>query len=369
MGLPSILLVDDKEEVLVGLREALSTLLPATEVDVRCWQPGSGNDEEPDETFAGKVDDDTVLVATDYDLTGNGMKGLFGLTIVGWCQSRSIPVGDFSRGHTDELPEEPNLFELRVPPTDAEGAEFIASAFRGFQSIRLALKADPEPLASRGGSLAGVLARLLGRPQLDDQFALYMIRLGMANSALVQRLRDSGADSKAPTDVEKIRVLTYVLGHVLLNSVLKFPGPLLSSEALCAYVGAGKPESNVLDEVFSDCRYSGPFSESASYYWREDVDVIIDAAGSALAEQDFDGFGDFNRAALELLLDRELTRHVCERAQCGGRKGGFLCPFTHRPVCERADCSVSSSSWIPQGADLSRVERDYYEEWAPLLGL
>jgi hypothetical protein len=369
MGLPSILLVDDKEEVLAGLQGELAKLLPADGVEIRTWLPGSEDEDEPDAAFDAKVDHDTVLVATDYDLTGNGMTGLFGLTIVGWCQSRSIPVGDFSRGHTNELPDEPNLFELRVPPTDSEGAQFIASAFKGFQSIRHALKADPQLLPARGGSLSSALARLLGRPKLDDQFALYMTRLGTANSALLQRLRDFGSASKPPSEDEKVRVLTYVLGHVLLNSILKFPGPLLSSEALCAYVGTANAESNVLDRAFSDCRYSGPFSESASYYWRDDVDVIIYEAGASLSEEDFDGFGDFNRAAMELFVDRELTRHVCQRAQCSGRKGGFLCPFTHRPVCERADCSVLSSSWIPQGADLSRVERDYYDEWAPLLGL
>jgi hypothetical protein len=135
------------------------------------------------------------------------------------------------------------------------------------------------------------------------------------------------------------------------------------------FAKAGSFKKYVGYEIDPDCRYSGPFSESAPYYWREDVDVIIYEAGASLTEEDFDGFGDFNRAAMELLLEREFTRHVCQRAQCGGRKGGFLCPFTHRPVCERADCSVLSSSWIPQGADLSRVEREYYDEWAPLLGL
>ncbi|MGY4179199.1 hypothetical protein ACVIHH_004490 [Bradyrhizobium sp. USDA 4518] len=369
MGLPSILLVDDKQDVLAGLKAELTKLLPAEAVEIRTWVPDSEDEDEPDAAFDARVDDDTVLVATDYDLTGNGITGLFGLTIVGWCQSRSIPVGDFSRGHTNELPDEPNLFELRVPPNDVEGAQFIASAFRGFESIRHALKNDPQIMPARGGSLSGALARLLGRPNLDDQFALYMSKLGAANAALLQQLRDFGSAAKPPTEEQKVRVVTYVLGHVLLNSILKFPGPLLSSEALCAYAATANAESNVLDGVFSDCRYEGPFSESARFYWREDADVVLYEAGKSLSEADFDGFGDFNRAALEILLERALTRHVCQRDGCRGEKGGFLCPFTHRPVCERSDCSVLSSGWIPQGADLSRVERTYYDEWAPLLGL
>lgn len=168
MGIPSILLIDDKVEVLTGLKAELSKLLPADVVEIRAWLPDSDDADDPDVAFGAKVDEDTVLVATDYDLTGNGMTGLFGLTIVGWCQARCIPVGDFSRGHNDQLPDEPNLFELRVPPTDIEGAQFIASAFRGFQAIRNALKADPELMPVRGGSLSAALARLLVKPKLDD---------------------------------------------------------------------------------------------------------------------------------------------------------------------------------------------------------
>jgi len=369
MELPSILLIDDKKDVLAGLKRELSKLLSSNEVEIRCWQPTPDEDKEPNELFEEKVDDSTVLVATDYDLTGAGLKGLFGLTIVGWCQQRSIPVGDFSRGHTKDLPEEPNLFELRIPPSDVEGAKFIASSFEGFQAIRKGLIADPGLAEARGASLAGVLARLLGRPKLDDQFALYLTRLGTSNSGLVQRLREFGANSTAPSDDEKLRVLTYVLGHVLVNSILRFPGPLLSLEALCAYVGAAVEESKELDHTFSECRYTGPFSGNAKYYWRDDIDLIIEIAGSSLADQNFQGLGDFNRAAVEVHIGRKLATHSCDREGCDGRKGGYLCPFTHRPVCERADCSVSSSSWIPPGADLSRVERVYYEEWAPLLGL
>lgn len=55
---------------------------------------------------------------------------------------------------------------------------------------------------------------------------------------------------------------------------------------------------------------------------------------------------------------RPLANHVCPRDGCGGRRGGFLCPFTFRTVCTRIDCSIAASGWIPQGAQLSRVERE-----------
>lgn len=368
MAGPSILLIDDKAAVLDGLESQLEGQLP-NNVEVRRWMPGT-SEEEPEVTLDALVDGETILVATDYDLTGNGLKGLFGLTIVGWCQNRSIPVGDFSRGHTRDLPDEPNLFELRVPPNDIDGARYIASAVQGFMAIRAAFAENPH-LTEPGQNLATILASILGRPHLDNQFALYMTRLGSSNASLLQRLRDSaepagGATANAD---DKVQVLTYVLGHVLLNAVLKFPGPILSERALCAYTATTEGELQAIAPHFATAAYDGPFAQGACRYWREDVDEIIFGLAGAIANNEFESFGDFNRAAVEIALGRELAPHACDREGCGGRKGGFLCPFTNRPVCERGDCSVPSSSWIPQGAQLSRVERDYYDEWAPLLGL
>ena len=176
----SILLVDDNENVLRGLEEKLSNELDDAAVDVRLWVPRL-EDGELDVAFANRVDAGTVLVVTDYDLT-TIVKGLFGLSIVAWSQNRSIPVGDFSRGKRDTLPKEPNLFELRVPPSDVEGATFIANAFRGFQAIKGAIQGAPEILREKR-SLASVLAALVRRPHLEISFALYMSRLGASNSA------------------------------------------------------------------------------------------------------------------------------------------------------------------------------------------
>jgi hypothetical protein len=360
---PSILLVDDKEDVLRSLHRQLASKLGDVDVDLKEWVPRL-EDGELDDAFAVRVDAETALVVTDYDLT-TSVKGLFGLSIVAWSQNRSIPVGDFSRGKRDSLPKEPNLFELRVPPNDEEGAEFISSVFRGFQAFKSTLEAAPQLVAEKR-SLAAVLAAILGRPHLESSFALYMSRLGAANSALLQKLREFAGEA-APEDAEKKRLLVYVLGHVLFNAILKYPGPILSEKAIAAYIATGVKELEALDGVFAKARYSGPFSGGRRFYWREDVDSVLDELGANVADGDFASFADYNRHVVGAALSRELTVHQCVR--CEGKKGGFWCPFTQRAVCERADCSVPASSWIPQGAQLCRVERDFYDEWAPLLGL
>ena len=169
-----------------------------------------------------------------------------------------------------------------------------------------------------------------------------------------------------PGDQEKTRLLAYVLGHVLLNAVLKYPGPILSGEVLCAYLATAPNEIDPLTDLFKEARYEGPFRNDASLFWRDDVDSILDRLAVDIAEDHFESFGDFNRGVAETALNRKLVPHSCRR--CKGVKGGFWCPFTTRPVCERADCSIPASSWIPSGAQLCRVERDFYDEWAPILG-
>ncbi len=357
---PSILLIDDTELLLNELATKVVDHL-GSDVEVRKWLP-TGSEGPPDKVFEAKIDEHTYLVITDYDLTSRGKTGLFGATIVGWCQTRAIPVGDFSR-QPASLPKEPNLFELRVPTDTDDAARFVASTFRGFKDIRDAAEAKPRLLTS-SRSLAEVLASLLGRPNLENQFALYLARLGSGNSSLINRVISG---DQPPDQQGKVLLISYVLGHVLLNAILKFPGPILSEHALCAYVATTEEAFPDFSQLFSSAVYRGPFDGTAAYFWREDVDQILDKLTEPLNGQEFETIGELNRRAVELRLTHDLPRHSCNR--CAGKNGGFLCPFTNRPVCQRPDCSVTSSSWIPQGAELCRVEKEFYEEWAPLLGL
>jgi hypothetical protein len=360
----SLVVIDDDEALLAELVQRLRQNLASETVDIRTWAPVDG--EQPLKIFEGLVDDETVLVVTDYDLTRKGVTGFFGVTIVSWCQARSIPVGDFSRGNATSLPREPNLFELRVPTDVDDAAAYVASIYRGFKQLRDLLTQDAATLMSMR-SPAGVLAALLDHPHLEGQFSLYMSRLGAANSSLLDRIRLVLSEDQTVRHAEKVQLLAYVIGHVLANAVLRYPGPILSEKALCAYLATTDDEAGTIGALFSESRYAGPFSTDAAFYWRTSVDETLDRAAADLHGAIFPTSGAFNRAALETVLNRPLASHSCTR--CEGTNGGYLCPFTDRPVCERADCSVGANSWVPAGADLCRIERDFYEEWAPLLGL
>lgn len=360
----SLLLIDDDEQLLRQLAQAVEQVLPAAEASVETWVPQDA-DMDASEAFAEKVSKDVVLVITDWDLTKRGQMGLFGPSIVEWSQARLIPVGDFSRGNAGVLEAEPNLFEFRVPTsTMAAAANFIAAVYRGFVSISSSLAAHPNYLESRSPST--VLANVLGEQTAATQFSPYGLRLGTMSSPLMGKIT-STADDATPPPEEKRAILVYVLGHLLLNAILKFPGPIMSGPAIAAHVGVADSELAALSDLFDAAKYSGPFSELGPYFWHFKVGARLVELVEALPEEpNVETQGELNRVAIEHHLKRKMARHGCPR--CKGNNGGFYCPLTKRAVCIRPDCSVGSNSWIPQGATLCRIEREFYDEWSPILG-
>jgi len=357
-----LLLIDDTEHYAFQLKNELEQLLEPSEVEIDVWVPkGSDN---PRDTFNGLINPSTILVITDYDLTSQGQTGLFGASIVDWCQSLAIPVGDFSRGQASNLPSEPNLFELRVPTSGGKSALFIASVFKGFLSLRKQLEGRPDLLSKRRP--AGVLSAVLGVPELESQFALYGSRLTSSNGALLDKILKFTPIEVEPSTEEKQTLVAYIIGHLLLNSILKFPGPILSIEGLGAYLATS--EHDEISILFDAARYSGPFNELGPFFWLSKVDTLLDLWGEGLqAEFEYESSGELNRSIIENQIKRPLSRNACSR--CHGKNGGFLCPFTKRAICQLPTCSVSSSSWIPAGARICRIERDFYDELAPILGM
>lgn len=364
----SILLIDDKPELLSPLRQRIIDLSISNEIDVITWTPqssdivqGEGGVNALRAKFQSMINGETVLVVTDHDLTSKGLTGLFGSSIVQWAQAEFIPVGDFSLGNPGAISKEPNHFEIRVPVTDGETANYILAVFRGFRDIRRLLMEMQDKDSKR--SPAAVIASILRRPKLESKLALYNLRPSAANAELFDGIH------KGNTNNVRDKLLAYVVGHFLLNSVLKYPGILLKDEAFAAYLAIDCGQVNEVAHIFSRALYAGPFKDLGRFYWASDVDEIIDSLSSkhGLDEVEYENFGAQNRAVVEAELGRALVRHSC--ARCNGEFGGFWCPMTRKTVCDHSNCSVSSNSWIPPGAKVCRIEIEFYEEWAPLLGL
>jgi hypothetical protein len=356
----SILLIDDEKRSLSDLVDAIRVQLPDTEARIEQWVPSKVDSDSPWSHLEGIVSDDVVLVVTDHDLS-KGQTGLLGGSIVRWCQKRAYPAALFTRGSFKDLPEVPDLFELKIPIDAASGAT-IASLFRGFRDIRTAIGPLLDDPTLR--SPAAILAKILEQPSLENDFAQYTIRLGAAGGALmdlVGKTAPTNAVPPIPPREERQRVLAYVVGHLLVNAVIRYPGPLLPVSCLCGYLGTTTKEADTLAELFETAVYKGPFAGTDRIFWRHQVEEII--------ESNLSGSGDeftFRGLAVASLIGRPLASHECNR--CDGTNGGFYCPFTKRAVCERDDCSVGSNSWLPPGATICRIEREFFDEWAPLLG-
>lgn len=364
-----ILLIDDDQEWLEGLAKALSATLKTDDVTVLTWVPRQS--EMPMNVFdAFLTENDVRLVVTDYDLTKHGQTGFFGATVVDWCQAKAIPVADFSRFNASSLAQEPNLFELRVPVESYELAgAYVATITRGFLKIRQAIDADASLLRQR--SPAASLARLLGVPGQTGQFSQYGIRYGGANTALIDWFKATASPDIIPEPEKRKDLLTYIMGHLLVNAILRFDGPLLSRRGLEAYLAIATNAHDQVAKILGPAAYTGPFADLSRgpYYWTSEVDeILLQAQNELSADVEIHSPGEHNRKLAALLLKETLPLDTtCDR--CHGENGGFLDPFCDRTVCQRADCSVVSNVWIPAGARLCRFERGFYDEWSPILGM
>ena len=360
-----ILLVDDDAELIKVLRSNLQKQLSDDDVEVELWVPSKEDHQDPDLILEQKSSG-TELVVTDYDLTKKGMRGFQGTNVRNWCQRNLIPVGDFSRGNQKSLPDEPDLFSMRVPVIPEElAAPFIATVYRGFSSIRAKVNATP----LKGTNLSAMAAIVLGRPKLEPSVSLYFSRLASSTPWIRKRLSEMAEEGSAGHREDTAKLVSYVLGHAIQNLILAFPGPLMNLPVLAAYLSTLPDDANEFVQKASLEAYTGPFADLGPYYWREEVDEFIDRLVDGSEAEPPSDESLVNHFALGLALGRIPTPHKCSRGNCEGKRGGFWCPFTKRPVCVRGDCSEATTAWIPDGADLCRVEKDFFDEFAPLLGL
>lgn len=356
----AILVIDDEAERLAQLTAALRRV---TGAEVLEWLPE--RDEDPVSAFAERAVGGVGLVATDQDLTKDGPRGLVGSSIAAWCLERYLPVVNFSRRPDLRLPRERSFFELSIARelTETQRASEIHRLADGFDQVRASLGPD-----GSGLTLPGQMADAVGAPELANDFAPYFSGMSLANGQFLQDLHDDSGD-RAFDQARRGHVRAFLLGHVLANAVLEFPGPILGVDHLAAYCATSSDEAARLEGFFAPARYDGPFSASRSYFLRHRVDEMLQDLADGLPEtpDDLDD-GDFNRLVLESALG-PLAAHGCLRHDCDGVRGGLWCPFVRRAVCTRDDCSTLTSSWIPRGATLCRVEKEFFDENASLLGI
>jgi len=146
--------------------------------------------------------------------------------------------------------------------------------------------------------------------------------------------------------------LAYLIGFWLYNSVLKFPGVILKSEAAASYLDLNYDDFIENKQQFNSALYTGPFSQKTKYefWWRFDLDDI-------LIDEEVD-------SGYQLLLKKGIE---CKQSACleCGESAGYFCLVKEAPVCKKH--SIGALDWMPRGADLSRIATEAYELYHPYL--
>jgi len=215
-------------------------------------------------------------------------------------------------------------------------------AARGFTEIAARLPG----IMRRGAntSPATIVADVLGKKEYSGKIALYGIgekRL----SAVPAKTPQAGRESE--------RAMTTFLGYWLWNSLLRYPGLVVNEVAAASYLNIDtadfrKPQ---VQAIFKKALYRGPFADPKEpQWWRGVLDDIVSPT---------DG--------LELV--RKKLGVKVSRSKCWvdrSKSAGYYCIISRRPVS--LENSKGGLSWLPRGADLTRISTSLLEEYGPWLG-
>jgi len=301
---------------------------------------------------------DLVLLDTDLSRLGNGItQSLCRQTF----QEIGIPVCRYrKRMSTTNVARLQDLHRLAregasavwvpselVQPDRLETAfvPWLLAVARGFAALQKSITKGPDLLTEPLGP-AGILETILEHPSLKADLLGYTAQNFFFFGA------PTGEDGDDPVKPANGAAQATRLGYWLINYILMFPGPILSSKAAAAYLNIALPsfEVGAVQDLIKDSRYRGPFFDVDAYYWRDNLADLLDSFA-----------GDI--ATAPQLKDEKLERVDAENVGASA----YLCLLTQEPIS--SDEAAPKPDWIPTGAQLARIKRDLYEQLGPMLSI
>ena len=319
-----ILIIDDDPKEINDVAENLKKEYNLKEDEIVIWGPKSG-DNDPLIAIEDKLEAEPTLVICDFDLTGKGgFNGLFGPVIEKMCHSRLIPVGEYTVNNKFQIPSTPNLFNIHVDKDSVTATAEIAAAYKGFILIN-ELVNEKSYVGNGDLNYSNILARILNRGHLYYEFSKYLDSFERVNEFLIQYLENNAESLNDDEDFEstKNKVIAYVIGHVLLNTVLRYPGPILSERILCSYLSISESETNWLKDFFQRAIYKGPFSELGTFYWLETINDIVEENSDEIGNISY--VGAFNQAVVKK-INKNIKLFECKKTGLECQLGGYYCP-------------------------------------------
>ena len=346
-----VLLFEDDTEAYEKLSASLSPRLKLFDAILERYSGATGNRADTSVEHAITRPPTASLIVLDWDLSRYPDAGISRQLVRGVAEEQYVPVCTYTsptgdHGQLQRLKKWQDSVIALDSTGDYEGiAEVCAAIARGFVTLeRSRTSTDGREKLSRW------ITTVLGAPETAEaQVAEY----AMSN---LQRLLQVTEVKKE----QRLRLITTVVGYWIYNQLLQFPGVLVNAIAAASYLDIADHEFERTDvrAVFEGAKYTGPFAAVDDYWWLAALD---DISAKAMRAEDTSLLSGGQVAA------RALNRKVEGARCCRGHEGaGYYCLITKAAVCDAH--SVRPGSWLPIGADRSRIETTKYDElsaWIP----
>jgi DNA-binding NarL/FixJ family response regulator len=313
------------------------------------------------EALKGKRADSLTIIVTDRDLSAlKNYRGLSEATVSKVAADLSVPVCVYAAGKDDSLLERHRsggggkiLLDSSDPGTMARRVRVLAHGFRQLREV-VARITKSKKMRQKYHGPATVLAEMLEAPEVVDQLSLYTRGDQRMISGLTPVQSRPGKVSQSPEDVRSIAL---ALGVWLYDSILRFPGVILGWTAAASFleIEPSAMKDAAVRRTFAKAQYKGPFSDTEEPRWWRHRLVEL------LKSKDVPDGG----ALVKKVTGKRPKPCLC--SVDNKAPAGFLCVMTEKPVCDAH--SVAQVGWLPRGADLARVRRDYYDEIGPWVGM
>lgn len=365
MANKSVIIFEDKKEVIKKLESPFSKEFKKIDVPVIFFESLLKGDEDPSSTSEQKLKKelsngkykDVCLVICDSDLaTIDKYPGLSEVVVSRVAEMLVIPICLYAQGvYKDSLEKIRQWSTQKIILDASKGYDNLAfecrTIFEGFQEIENQYLKIIKTKEGENYKLPQVLAHILGKSELDDRIAMYSTGDKEVLAEIMPHRKGSDIE-------EKPKRIPRLLGYWLWNSILRFPGILLNEIATASYLNIDDKEfveKKEIQDMFKEALYNGPFSGHRTMWWRDGLDEIL--------------FKAQKKEGLELVHSKEGFAGIkeCKCSVDSSKRAGYYCMITEKPVS--FENSQGNISWFPSGADLARISKKEFDELAPWLGL
>ncbi|MBC3920507.1 hypothetical protein H8L32_23790 [Undibacterium sp. CY18W] len=365
-----IIIIDDNPSLQLQLQNAL-THLSTNKYEIEIWEKekvqGKWQSQFDAQKLVSNADEDVwrrvilaetnlAMIVADHDLSAFNEVRVSESTLTEACKQSSIPICTYHRkpGTSTSAQELRGIYSqtrsfaisIDISNIDTAAAKILAVA-DGFETLLTAFNSVSDEIKKAGP--ASIVSSVLERPGMVTFFSRYATGPTLA-SDVIDHL-DANNQKEAYLQMEKR--MPFVLGCWLHNYVLPFPGVLLNEVASASYVNLSQVDFTNHSNHFSTAKYIGPFSGTAGYWWRTELDQLLVDADCE------DG--------VEYLSKKSIQANPSICCVTKNSPAGFYCLVRREPISLAA--SVGRLSWIPEGADLSRIDTELYDSVAPMMGI